>query len=47
MDPEWWFDTIFSITDEKPEINEGYVELPDKPGIGVEIDFDKLKKFMM
>jgi len=47
LDPEWWFDTIFYMVDGKPEINDGYVEVPDGPGLGFKVDFNKLKKSLI
>jgi len=35
-----------SILDEPIQIKEGYIEVPDKPGIGVEINKDELQKHL-
>ena len=41
-------DYIENITCEKFEIDdEGFLKIPDKPGLGIELDHDKLKRYRM
>lgn len=45
LDPLWWKDVMFGIVKEDLEIDNGYVHLPKKEGLGVEIDEELLKKY--
>lgn len=47
LDPIWWWDSIFVMCDEKPEISNGYVEIPDEPGIGYKPNLEKIKKYIL
>jgi D-galactarolactone cycloisomerase len=41
-------DYIEDLTVEKFEIDdEGYLKIPDRPGLGIELDRQKLKKYAM
>jgi L-alanine-DL-glutamate epimerase-like enolase superfamily enzyme len=44
-DVDWWEDLI--VTDTRPIIQEGYLHLPDKPGIGVELNEEVLKTHLV
>ncbi|MDH5795705.1 MAG: mandelate racemase/muconate lactonizing enzyme family protein [Candidatus Bathyarchaeota archaeon] len=34
--PEWWYDIVEGLPD--PIVKDGHVEVPEKPGLGVELD---------
>jgi L-alanine-DL-glutamate epimerase-like enolase superfamily enzyme len=40
----WWSDLINGI--EKPIIQEGYIKVPEKPGLGVELNDEVVKKYL-
>jgi gluconate/galactonate dehydratase len=40
LEVEWWDDLL---TREEPLIDEGYIEVPEAPGIGVELDYDAVE----
>jgi len=42
---EWWEDMV--ISDFKPLIKDGYINLPERPGIGLEINEAVLKKHLI
>ncbi|AOL17421.1 mandelate racemase [Sulfolobus sp. A20] len=48
LDPSWWFDEIiqFGFKD-KINIENGYVKVPEKGGLGVELDLEKIKNFIV
>ncbi len=37
LEVEWWDDLV---TREEPLIDEGYIEVPETPGLGIELDYD-------
>ena len=39
----WWEDLVKG---DKPIIKEGYIEVPDKPGLGVELNEAEVKKHL-
>jgi len=48
LDPLWWWDEVMKFAlKEGIEIENGYAVLPDGPGLGVELDLEKLKKFSL
>jgi L-alanine-DL-glutamate epimerase-like enolase superfamily enzyme len=44
VDNEWWEDLVTGI--EKPIVQDGYVNVPEKPGIGVELNEDVVKEHL-
>jgi L-alanine-DL-glutamate epimerase-like enolase superfamily enzyme len=42
LDVPWWQDLVTGL--EKPIINQGYIKVPDTPGLGVTLNDDELKK---
>lgn len=44
VDTEWWEDLVTGI--EKPIVQNGYVNVPEKPGIGVELNEDVVKEHL-
>jgi L-alanine-DL-glutamate epimerase-like enolase superfamily enzyme len=45
LDPLWWREVMFGILQNEVLIENGYAILPEEPGLGVEVDEEKLKKF--
>ncbi len=43
-DMPWWNDLVTGLP--KPMIKDGYVEVPDKPGLGVELNDEVVKKHL-
>lgn len=44
VDNPWWEDLVTGI--EKPFVKDGYVTVPDKPGVGVELNEDVVKEHL-
>lgn len=44
VDDEWWEDLVTGI--EKPIVQNGYVKVPEKPGIGVELNEEAVKEHL-
>ena len=44
VDIPWWEDLVTGI--EKPIVQKGYVNVPDKPGLGVELNEEVVKKHL-
>jgi L-alanine-DL-glutamate epimerase-like enolase superfamily enzyme len=44
VDKEWWEDLVTGL--EKPLVKEGYVEVPDKPGVGLELNEEVVKEHL-
>jgi len=44
LDMPWWQDLVQGLP--KPIINQGYVTVPDTPGIGVELNDEVVKKHL-
>jgi L-alanine-DL-glutamate epimerase-like enolase superfamily enzyme len=44
LDVPWWGDLVEGI--EKPIINKGFIKVPDKPGLGVTLNEDLVKKHL-
>lgn len=42
--PEWWYDIIEGLPD--PIVKEGFIEVWDKPGLGVEFKVEAAKKYL-
>ncbi|SMO71267.1 mandelate racemase/muconate lactonizing enzyme family protein [Fodinibius sediminis] len=45
VDDPWWEDLVTGI--DKPIVQDGYVRVPEKPGIGVELNEDVVKEHLM
>ncbi len=45
LDVPWWEDLVEGI--EKPIINKGYIAVPDKPGLGVTLNEDVVRRHLM
>lgn len=45
LDPIWWREVMFGILKDEVEIENGYAYLPDREGIGIEIDGEQIKKY--
>lgn len=45
IDTHWiWQEGSERLTKEPMQIEDGFIQIPDKPGLGVEIDMDEIKK---
>ncbi len=44
VDTHWIWQVGQRLTKNPPEIEDGYIEIPDTPGLGVEIDFEKMEE---
>jgi len=44
MDIPWWDDLVIGI--EKPIIKDGHYTVPEKPGLGIELDDEVVKKYL-
>ncbi|WP_237661002.1 enolase C-terminal domain-like protein [Tepidanaerobacter sp. GT38] len=45
IDTHWiWQEGLERLTKEPLKIQDGYIQIPDKPGLGVEIDMDQVQK---
>jgi len=42
--PEWWFDIVDGIPD--PLVKDGFMEVSDRPGLGVEFNIKAAKKYL-
>ncbi|QGA68940.1 mandelate racemase/muconate lactonizing enzyme family protein [Sulfolobus sp. E11-6] len=46
LDPLWWFNDVIQFAfKEEIKIENGYVTLPEKEGLGIDLDMEKIKKF--
>lgn len=45
VDDPWWEDLVTGI--EKPIVEDGYITVPDKPGIGVELNEEVVKEHLV
>ncbi|MET1124218.1 MAG: mandelate racemase/muconate lactonizing enzyme family protein [Archaeoglobaceae archaeon] len=45
LDPIWWKDLMFEVLNGEIEIEKGYVRLPESPGLGFDLDREKLEKY--
>jgi L-alanine-DL-glutamate epimerase-like enolase superfamily enzyme len=43
-DPEWWNDIVDGLPD--PIVKNGFIEVPDRPGIGVELVSERTKRYL-
>jgi len=39
-----WWDAIYQ---EPPQVKDGYIRIPDKPGLGLELDAEAIKRYQM
>ncbi|HWC00336.1 MAG TPA: enolase C-terminal domain-like protein, partial [Bryobacteraceae bacterium] len=44
VDVPWWNDLVTGV--EKPIVNKGYITVPDKPGLGVELNEEVVKQHL-
>lgn len=44
VDVEWWEDLVTGI--DKPLVNRGFVKVPERPGLGVELNEEVAKKYL-
>jgi L-alanine-DL-glutamate epimerase-like enolase superfamily enzyme len=44
VDRPWWEDLVTGL--EKPLVRNGYVEVPEKPGVGIELDEEVVKEHL-
>jgi L-alanine-DL-glutamate epimerase-like enolase superfamily enzyme len=45
VDVPWWSDLVEGV--EKPIVNKGFVKVPEKPGLGITLNDDVMKKHLM
>ena len=45
LDVPWWQNLVEGI--EKPIINKGYITVPDKPGLGITLNEDEVRRHLM
>jgi len=45
LDVPWWADLVEGI--EKPIVNKGYIQVPDKPGLGITLNEDAMRQHLM
>jgi L-alanine-DL-glutamate epimerase-like enolase superfamily enzyme len=43
--PAWWYDIVDGF--EQPIIHNGFIEVPDRPGMGVTLNPDKASKYLV
>ena len=43
-DPEWWTDIVDGFT--SPIVEAGMIEVPDRPGMGVEINTERARPYL-
>ena len=46
VDNPWWNDIVTLIDDNGPMIKRGFVNVPNAPGLGLEINEDKIKEHL-
>ena len=44
VDKPWWEDLVNGL--EKPMVQDGYVKVPEKPGVGVELNEEVVKEHL-
>ena len=44
VDKTWWADLVTGL--DKPMVKDGYVSVPEKPGIGVELNEEVVKEHL-
>ena len=44
VDNDWWEDLVTGL--DEPMVKEGYVKVPEKPGVGVELNEDVVKEHL-
>ena len=44
VDKPWWEDLVTGL--EKPLVKDGYVQVPEKPGVGLELDEEAVKEHL-
>lgn len=45
VDVPWWDDAVTGV--EKPIVNRGYIKVPERPGLGIELDDAVLKQHLL
>ncbi len=45
VDVPWWSDLVEGV--EKPIVNKGFIKVPEKPGLGITLNDDVMKKHLM
>lgn len=45
VDKKWWEDLVTGL--DKPLVKDGYVQVPDKPGVGLELNEEVVKEHLM
>ncbi len=45
LDVPWWGDLVEGV--EKPIVHQGYIKVPDKPGLGVTLNEDTVRRHLM
>ncbi|MFP5248681.1 MAG: mandelate racemase/muconate lactonizing enzyme family protein, partial [Acidobacteriota bacterium] len=45
LDVPWWQDLVTGI--DKPIVNRGYIAVPEKPGLGIELNEDVVRQHLM
>ena len=43
-EPRWWYDVVRGL--ERPIVKDGFIEVWDRPGMGVDIDPDKARPYL-
>jgi len=46
VDNPWWNDIVTLIDDNEPMIKKGFINVPDAPGLGLEINEDKINEHL-
>jgi L-alanine-DL-glutamate epimerase-like enolase superfamily enzyme len=44
LDDPWWDDLVDGI--EKPIVNHGYIKVPDKPGLGITLNEERVRRHL-
>jgi L-alanine-DL-glutamate epimerase-like enolase superfamily enzyme len=42
--PEWWYEIVTGLPD--PIVNEGFIEVWDRPGLGITFDTDRARQYL-
>ena len=44
--PEWWYDIVEGLPKRSEIVKDGFIEVPDKPGLGVELNEKATRKYL-
>jgi len=44
--PEWWYDVVEGLPSKNQIVKDGFIEVPDKPGLGIELNEKAVRKHL-